>query len=107
MPKRPSSQPFCSLRARRCRPQSQSESRVDCATRLPKSKPTISVAALTARSGAVCPLGSLLILRQIPTGLDHRTLGAVRLLLGVLELDLLVGQAQRFADRGRIAVAAE
>src|SRR6266481_1404828 len=80
---------------------------IDCATRLPKSRPTISVAAPTARAGTVCPLGSLLVLRQIPPGLDHRTFGAVRLLFGVLELDLLIGQAQRFADRGRIAVAAE
>src|SRR5258708_5922054 len=85
----------------------QPGSRVDCVTRLPKSEPTISVAAPTARSGAGCPLGSLLVLRQIPPGLDHRTFGAVRFLLGVLELDLLIGQAQRFADRGRIAVAAE
>src|SRR6266446_364031 len=85
----------------------QPGSRVDCVTRLPKSKPTISVAAPTARSGAGCPLGSLLVLRQIPPGLDHRTFGAVRFLLGVLELDLLIGQAQRVADRGRIAVAAE
>src|SRR5260370_2826018 len=69
--------------------------------------PTISVAALTARSGTICSLGNPLILRAIPTGLDDRALVPVRLLLGVLELDLLIGQAQRFADRGRIAMAAE
>src|SRR5260370_23026518 len=69
--------------------------------------PTISVAALTARSGTICSLGNPLVLRAIPTGLDDGALVPVRLLLGVLELDLLIGQAQRFADRGRIAVAAE
>src|SRR5215470_3547061 len=66
----------------------------------------ISVAALTARSG-ICASGSLLVLRQVPPGLNDCALGAVRLLLGVLELDLFVGQAQRLADRGGIAVAAK
>src|SRR5215470_19307857 len=66
----------------------------------------ISVAALTARSG-ICASGSLLVLRQVPPGLNDGALGAIRLLLGVLELDLFIGQAQRFADRGGIAVAAK
>src|SRR5215467_10983376 len=62
---------------------------------------------MTARSGPICPLGNSLVLRRIPPGQGGATLGAIGLLLGVLELDLLVGQAQRLADRGGIAVAAK